>query len=93
MGQLLPKQVKELSEPGVYQDGRGLILRVAKTGAKRWIFRFSFQGQRYDVGLGGYPAVSLKQARLEADRRRLKIAEGAPELPGPTSSRPWPGST
>ncbi|QEU01946.1 tyrosine-type recombinase/integrase (plasmid) [Pseudomonas oryzihabitans] len=82
VGQLLPRQVKELCEPGVYQDGRGLILRVAKTGAKRWIFRFSFQGQRYDVGLGGYPAVSLKQARLEADRRRLKIAKGVPELPG-----------
>ncbi|WP_209076830.1 Arm DNA-binding domain-containing protein, partial [Pseudomonas aeruginosa] len=29
-----------------YQDGRGLILRIADTGRKSWVFRYSFHGDR-----------------------------------------------
>lgn len=76
MSKLTPKFVKEVSQPGAYQDGRGLILRVASTGRKSWVFRFSFHGARHDLALGTYPALSLREARLEADAKRVTISRG-----------------
>ncbi|UXH55906.1 integrase arm-type DNA-binding domain-containing protein (plasmid) [Pseudomonas aeruginosa] len=76
MSKLTPKFVKEESQPGVYQDGRGLILRIADTGRKSWIFRYSFQGSRHDLALGTYPALSLRDARLAADKERVTISRG-----------------
>jgi len=80
MSKLTPKFVKEVVEPGSYQDGRGLILRVAATGRKNWIFRYSFQGNRRDLSLGAYPALSLRDARLSADSHRVSISQGIDPL-------------
>ena len=42
------------------------------------------QGKRREVGLGGYPEVSLKEARRKAVERRHQIARGeAPRAPVP----------
>jgi len=78
----MPKKAKELSaaevrritEPGVHSVGgvSGLCLRVDPTGSKRWFLRFTVGGKRRDAGLGGYPEVSLKEARESA--RELKKA-------------------
>lgn len=76
MSKLTPKFVKEESQPGVYQDGRGLILRIADTGRKSWVFRYSFQGSRHDLAIGTYPALSLRDARLAADKERVTISRG-----------------
>ncbi|MFB8831800.1 tyrosine-type recombinase/integrase [Azotobacter sp. CWF10] len=66
--------------PGTYQDGRGLFLKVTAGGTKSWVFRYSFQGSRRDMGLGSFPAVSLRDARLEADKARLELAQGIDPL-------------
>lgn len=76
MSKLTPKFVKEVTEPGSYQDGRGLILRVTTTGRKAWIFRYSFAGVRHDLSLKTYPALSLRDARLAADAERVRISRG-----------------
>lgn len=75
MGKLNAKQVENLAEPGTYDDGDGLRLTIKASGSKSWIFRYQFQGKRRDMGLGGFPAVSLKAARLAvADQRRTMAA-------------------
>jgi integrase len=53
-------------------DGGGLLLEVRATGARVWLCRVTVAGKRRDMGLGGYPAVSLKEAREKAaDARRI----------------------
>ena len=60
-------------------DGGGLLLDVRPTGAKVWMVRLTVDGKRRDMGLGGYPLVSLKSARLEAEKaRRLAAGGGDP---------------
>jgi integrase len=90
-GSLKPKELwknPEVSESFpdgefLVPDGKGLNLRV-KPGLSRpdelskvWIFRYRFGGKEKQVAIkGGYPAVSLKKAREEADKLRALVAEG-----------------
>ena len=55
--------VKKPMAPGTYSDGRGLTLLVDAQGSKRWFQRLSIVGKQRNMGLGGYPAVSLDEAR------------------------------
>ena len=80
MSNLTQQFVKVVDKPGSYQDGRGLILKVSPTGKKSWVFRYQFEGSRHDMSLGGYPALNLKDARLEADQQRLEISKGIDPL-------------
>lgn len=65
--------------PGLYPDGNCLYLLVASSGARRWVQRIVIGGRRRDLGLGGYPAVSLAQAReTAAANRSLARAGGDP---------------
>ena len=71
--------VKRVSEPGKYHDEHGLILRVKPTGSKQWVQRLVVKGRRRDIGLGGYPLVSLAEAREAAfTNRKLARAGGDP---------------
>ena len=54
----------------------GLLLQVTPTGAKSWIYRARIIGKRRSIGLGGFPDVTLAQARDKARAVRDKIAEG-----------------
>ena len=88
MGKLMGKdhdgthgaKVKALTKPGMHHDGRGLYLRVAPGGSKGWMLRATIDGRRRDMGLGGYPTVSLARARQLADGHRLAVAEGRDPL-------------
>ena len=62
--------VQKLSKPGFYSVGgvKGLAIRVSQSGAKYWVLRVVTGGKRRDLGLGGYPTISLAAAR---DRARL----------------------
>lgn len=55
-------------------DGGGLLLEVRPSGAKVWLCRLTVAGKRRDMGLGGYPTVSLKEARDAAQHAR-KVAK------------------
>ncbi len=80
MGKLNPKQVENLTEPGTYEDGDGLRLVVKTTGRKSWLLRFQLAGRRREMGLGSYPEVPLKKARLEAGIKRVQLSDGVDPL-------------
>jgi integrase len=54
----------------------GLLLQVTPSGAKSWILRTLVGGKRRPIGLGGYPDVSLADARKKAQEVKEKIAQG-----------------
>ena len=75
MGKLTNTAVKAAA-PGKYEDGQGLRMVVTKTGSRKWVLRYQLQGRRREMGLGSYPAVSLKLARDKAAQARSQAAAG-----------------
>ncbi len=73
-------RVKALKKPGRYSDGGGLHLYISKSGRKSWVLRTIIDGHRRDIGLGGFPAVSLARAREKASQDRAAIANGRDPL-------------
>src|SRR6266851_7215763 len=62
---------KGRAKPYHLADGAGLYLRVAPSGAKSWIYRFTTGGRMTDMGLGPLHTVGLKEARDRARQQRL----------------------
>jgi integrase len=52
------------------------MLLVKPTGARTWVQRVMVHNKRRDIGLGGYPLVSLAQARELALENKRDIAQG-----------------
>ena len=63
--------------PGSYGDGDGLYLIVSKTGARKWVFRFTHAGKIKMMGLGSADVVGLSDARLLRDEARKVRAAGS----------------
>ena len=57
-------------------DEKGLYILIALSGSKRWYLKYRFMGSEKKLGLGHYPAVSLKAARAKRDEARALIDEG-----------------
>ena len=55
---------------GKYSDGAGLWLHKRDDGGSQWFLRISIGGKRREMGLGGYPEISIKQAREDAETFR-----------------------
>ena len=62
--------------PGKHSDGNGLMLWVKPSGSKSWVQRIVIQGQRRNLGLGGYPLTSLPEAREKAFHNRKIARQG-----------------
>lgn len=62
--------------PGKYEDGGGLRLVVSKTGARKWVLRFTIAGKRREMGLGSLPDVGLAEARNKASEARKFAKDG-----------------
>ncbi|WP_419935858.1 tyrosine-type recombinase/integrase [Candidatus Palauibacter sp.] len=77
---LSPAFVRNVSEAGRYCDGNGLYLDVRPTGSRGWIQRLTIRGRRTELGLGGFPLVSLKEAREKAFANRKLAREGGDPL-------------
>ena len=60
-------RVKALEDPGRFSDGGGLHLYISKAGRKSWVQRITVDGRRRDIGLGGFPSVSLAQGSRKGD--------------------------
>jgi len=76
--ELAAYQVKRLKRPGLHAVGgvAGLHLLIKPTGARSWILRVTVGERRPDIGLGGYPDVTLETARGEARKMRQQIRDG-----------------
>lgn len=71
-------QIKRLEKPGLYSVGgvTGLYLKIAPRGSKSWILRATVGKKRRDIGLGGFPDVTLAAAREAARSCRDQIRNG-----------------
>ncbi|MCH2495419.1 MAG: tyrosine-type recombinase/integrase [Erythrobacter sp.] len=74
MGKLSAVAVKAaLANPGTYQDGDGLFLKVDKRGGAYWNLRLQRDGKRQDLGLGSAKLVTLAEAREKAAEMRKAV--------------------
>lgn len=78
----LTKRLVESLGSGRHGGGNGLYLVVDPSGARRWIVRLTIKGKRNekdgphrtDLGLGGFPLVTLAMAREKAlEHRRMAM--------------------
>lgn len=81
MAKLTDAAVRKLKHRGGKHEDRhcdehGLILRVQPTGGKSWMQRLTLCGKRIGIGLGGYPVVTVKEARETALENRRMARQG-----------------
>lgn len=65
--------------PGRHSDGGGLYLAIYGEGdaqRRRWLYLFNWNGKRREMGLGGYPKVSLADARKARDAAEQLVMQG-----------------
>ena len=81
--ELSPIAVKRLRHPrrgrnAMFAVGgvSGLMLQITPTGSRSWILRATVGAKRRDIGLGGYPTVTLAEARERAREVKNKIWRG-----------------
>lgn len=72
------KQAKPKDKVFKLSDGGGLQLRVRPNGNKSWLFDYikPQTKKRSSIGLGGYPDVSLSEARKLREMNRELVAKG-----------------
>lgn len=76
MGRLSATLIRNLNEPGRYNDGDGLFLELTGPNKGNWQLRATINGRRRDIGLGSLSLVSLKDAREAAFELRREIQRG-----------------
>ncbi len=76
-------EVKRLEHPGKGRNATfavggvsGLLLQITPNGGRSWVLRTKVGDKRREIGLGGYPSVTLAQAREKAREARLGIEGG-----------------
>ena len=57
-------------------DSQGLYLVIQPNGSKLWRFNYRFLDKQKKLHLGGWPTISLAEARVRRDEARKKISEG-----------------
>ena len=72
----LSAQTVKTADAGKYSDGGGLWVFKADEASGKWVLRVHVHGRRREMGLGGYPSVSLKEARVEAEKWRSIVRKG-----------------
>ena len=75
--------IRNIKTTGRYTDAatQGLNLQVKVNGGKYWAMRYLFQVKRYDLSIGSYPNVSLKEARIRATAARAQLNAGLRPTP------------
>lgn len=75
INKLTTRKIQSVRTPGRLSDGKGLYLRVKDTGRKSWVFMWNKNQRRREMGLGGFPDISLAKARDRAQAVREMIAD------------------
>ena len=84
---LTTRAVAAANEPGLYSDGGGLNLAVARGGSKSWIYRYMLRRRSRDMGLGGVDVVSLAEAREKALESRKLVKAGVDPIEARNAER------
>ena len=90
MHRLSARAVTCQRKPGICADGAGLYLRVQGGNARSWVYIFSLEGRRREMGLGAPPAVSLARAREKAQAARESVADGIDPIASRRTRRETP---
>lgn len=87
--ELTALEVKARTTPGMHFVGgvAGLALQVLPTGGRSWVLRIVVGGKRRDMGLGGFPDVTLAGAREAAREARAKVRQGIDPIEQQRSAR------
>ncbi|ESQ76907.1 site-specific integrase [Asticcacaulis sp. YBE204] len=92
--ELSPLDIKRLQNPGrgknvsVAVGGvSGLLIQITPAGGKSWILRTHIGGKRREIGLGGFPDVSLSQARDRARSAKEQVWNGVDPIEERKSKR------
>jgi len=82
-------EVSRIDKPGLHFVGgvAGLALQVLPSGARSWILRIQIAGRRRDMGLGGYPDVTVAGAREAAREARAKAKMGVDPIEDAKAAR------
>lgn len=70
------RSAKPKSGPYKLRDGGGLFLLITPTNARLWRLRYKVRGRESMLGLGSYPATSLKVARAKRTELRADLESG-----------------
>jgi integrase len=71
------RNAKPRSEEYTISDGNGLAMLVTPDGSRRWIVRYRVGKERRKLAIkGGYPAISLAEAREETKRIQAMAKSG-----------------
>ena len=73
--QLNARTAQLITSTGLHADGDGLYLQV-KNGGRSWVFIYSWDKRRREMGLGSFKSVSLATAREFAREARSHLAAG-----------------
>ena len=76
INRLSARAVATDKKPGLKADGGGLYLQVSPALTKSWIFRFTWEGNLRDRGLGSVHTVTLSAARDAAAECRVMVRDG-----------------
>jgi integrase len=70
--------LKNLKTTGRFTDPttKGLQLLVKANQKKYWVYRYTLLGKQRNIGLGVFPTVSIKEARLKAQKAMVGLSEG-----------------
>lgn len=71
-------EISRLTTKGYHHVGgvTGLVLQISKSGTKSWLMRVAVGGKRREIGLGGFPDVTVSRAREAGRVIREKIKAG-----------------
>lgn len=72
----LSSQFLKSAPVGKHCDGAGLWLVKRDDGGAQWVQRVTVHGRRREMGLGGFPSLSLAEARKLSERWRKLAAAG-----------------
>jgi len=72
----LSSQFLKTAPVGKHCDGAGLWLVKRDDGGAQWVLRVTVHGRRREMGLGGFPALGLADARKVAERWRNVATAG-----------------
>lgn len=80
MGQLTDIFIRSVKHSGArredkYPDGDALWLHISAT-SKFWRVAYRFNGKQKGLALGGYPAVTLAEARIARDEAKKLLSQG-----------------
>ncbi len=76
-------EVKNLRHPGVGRNVcfpvggvAGLYLQITPSAGRSWLLRTTIANKRREIGLGGYPDITLSQARERARETKAQVLAG-----------------